>query len=68
LNEAIEDETSLGRGFRIGHSYFCPDADGNPVDPVSVVKYELAPLIEEYWFDDEKRAHAEIDKLKVAAE
>ena len=68
LNDVIEGETSLGRGFRIGHSYFCPDADGNPIDPASVVKYELAPLVEEYWFDDEKRAHAEIDKLKAAAE
>ncbi len=68
LNEATEEETSLGRGFRIGHSYFCPDADGNPVDPASVVKYELVPLIEEYWFDDEKRAHTEIDKLKAAVE
>lgn len=68
LNDAIENETSLGRGFRIGHSYFCPDADGNPVDPASVVKYELAPLVEEYWFDDEKRAQEEIGKLKAAAE
>ena len=68
LNDTIEGEASLGRGFRIGHSYFCPDADGNPVDPVSVVKYELAPLVEEYWFDDEKRAREEIDKLKAAVE
>lgn len=68
LNDAIEGEASLGRGFRIGHSYFCPDADGNPVDPASVVKYELAPLVEEYWFDDEKRAREEIGKLKAAVE
>lgn len=68
LNEKIADDPSLGRGFRIGHSYFCPDADGNPVDPASVVKYELAPLVEEYWFDDEKRAAEEVAKLKAAVE
>ena len=68
LNDAIEAEASLGRGFRIGHSYFCPDAEGKPVDPASVVKYELAPLIEEYWFDDERRAREEISKLKAAVE
>ena len=68
LNDAIEKEASLGRGFRIGHSYFCPDASGKPVSPASVVKYELAPLLEEYWFDDEKRAREEISKLKAAAE
>lgn len=68
LNEKIAEDPSLGRGFRIGHSYFCPDADGNPVDPASVVKFELAPLIEEYWFDDEKRATEEVAKIKAALE
>lgn len=68
LNEAIEGETSLGRGFRIGHSYFCPDAEGNPVDPASIVKYELVPLVEEYWFDDEKRAREEADRLRAAVQ
>lgn len=66
LNETIAEDPALGRGFRIGHSYFCP-GKGDPVDPASVVKYELAPLVEEYWFDDEKRARDEIAKLEAAA-
>ena len=65
LNEAIAADPALGRGFRIGHSYFCP-GKGGPADPASVVKYELAPLVEEYWFDDEKRAREEIAKLQAA--
>ena len=66
LNEAIAEYPALGRGFRIGHSYFCP-GKGGAADPASVVKYELAPLVEEYWFDDEKRARDEIMKLEAAA-
>ena len=66
LNEAIAADPALGRGFRIGHSYFCP-GKGGPADPASVVKYELAPLVEEYWFDDEKRARDEVAKLQAAA-
>ena len=66
LNEAIAEDPALGRGFRIGHSYFCP-GKGGAADPASVVKYELAPLVEEYWFDDEKRARDEIAKLEAAA-
>ena len=66
LNEAIAEDPALGRGFRIGHSYFCP-GKGGAADPASVVKYELAPLVEEYWFDDEKRARDEIMKLEAAA-
>ena len=66
LNEAIAEDPALGRGFRIGHSYFCP-GKGGAADPASVVKYELAPLVEEYWFDDERRARDEIMKLEAAA-
>lgn len=66
LNEVIAEDPALGRGFRIGHSYFCP-GKGGAVNPASVVKYELAPLVEEYWFDDEKRARDEIMKLEAAA-
>lgn len=32
------------------------------------MKFELAPLIEEYWFDDEKRATEEVAKIKAALE
>lgn len=52
LNIAIENDESLGRGFRIGHSYFCTD---KPIDDMwlnAVITYEIIPLLNEYWFDE----------------
>ena len=57
LNQEIEkDEANLGKGYRIGHSFF------TPTSPVlnfqkwfqSIVHYEIMPLLEEYWIDDPK--------------
>jgi hypothetical protein len=56
LNKEIADDTAnLGRGYRIGHSYFCHDIpDG--VEPTAwlkgVIETELVPLLDEYWVDD----------------
>ena len=62
LNSAISSDPALGSGFRIGHSYFCnPDATA-----ASVLRYEIEPLIREYWFDDSDRAEEEIKKLQEA--
>lgn len=63
LNRAIEDDPSLGRGFEIGHSYFCR-RNGTVPDPGRIVEYELAPLLREYWFDDPQKAEREIDRLR----
>lgn len=55
INEAIEDDKTLGAGFKIGHSYFCPnlkDRKGNKNDIQDIITYEIIPLLEEYWFDD----------------
>ena len=64
LNEHIASDPSLDEGFRIGHSYFCRSDEGC-VD--AIIKYELAPLIREYWFDDRKKAADEIKALEAAA-
>ncbi len=58
LNEAIRKDSSLGKGFEIGHSYFSPE-NRSVIDNDWVrnaVEYEIIPLIEEYWFDDEQKA------------
>lgn len=55
INKAIEEDKSLGSGFKIGHSYFCPnikDRKGNKKDIVDIITYEIVPLLEEYWYDD----------------
>lgn len=51
LNEEIERDESLGRGFRIGHSYLYTENSVTDEWLNSVVLYELIPLLEEYWFD-----------------
>lgn len=53
LNKAIENDISLGRGFRIGHSYFCMGKETiTEEDYNNIIKYEIVPLLSEYWFDD----------------
>ena len=59
LNKEIEDDQpDLGRGFAIGHSFFCT-APKSPVDEVEwyrqVIRTEILPLLEEYWFDNLNR-------------
>jgi 5-methylcytosine-specific restriction protein B len=56
LNKEIEKDPSLGKGFRIGHSYFCSE-NINDIEDVNkwlsdIVDFEILPLLKEYWFDD----------------
>lgn len=56
LNKAIANDKSLGNGFCIGHSYFCGHtADENDSWVKEVVKYDLIPMLSEYWFDDDEK-------------
>lgn len=55
INEIIESDVSLGKGFRIGHSYFCTKNEVDDKWLNSVVTYEILPLLEEYWFDDNSK-------------
>ena len=76
INKNIEEDDSLGKGFRIGHSYFCFTDDDmdkfetgeeNLDDRLdAIVKYELIPLIEEYWFDDKNKVEEISKKLRDA--
>jgi 5-methylcytosine-specific restriction protein B len=65
LNDVIAADPALGRGFRIGHSYFCEsEGDDNPAR--SIIRFEIAPLLEEYWFDDPVKAEIEVRRLEEA--
>ena len=57
LNDTIRKDSTLGKGFEIGHSYFAPENKSDIDDEWvrGVVEYEIIPLIEEYWFDDDKK-------------
>ena len=55
LNDAISSDESLGRGYRIGHSFFSGfETDDPSLESrlVGIVDYELVPLLREYWFDE----------------
>ncbi|MFB1049390.1 AAA family ATPase [Paraliobacillus sp. JSM ZJ581] len=56
-NEIINDNVNLGKGFEIGHSYFCPDGEIKDEQEWfdRVVRLEVEPLLREYWFDQEEK-------------
>jgi hypothetical protein len=67
LNKSItEDGKSLGPGYEIGHSFFCPQETEETLGEEwyrSVVQSEIDPLLKEYWFDTPNKASDAIAKL-----
>jgi len=57
INSLIMDDPSLKEGFLVGHSYFINGE--KPADPEQwmndIFNYEIIPLLEEYWFDNQNR-------------
>ena len=72
LNRQIREHPQLGEGFQIGHSYFCRPPKGLADDDAwngwytDVVRYEIEPLLREYWFDDVERARNALAALRAA--
>ena len=72
LNRQIREHPQLGEGFQIGHSYFCrppkglADAAAGNGWYTDVVRYEIGPLLREYWFDDAERARNALTALSAA--
>lgn len=52
LNKEIAMDKSLGKGFCIGHSYFCGQIECSDTWLESIVEYDVLPMLSEYWFDD----------------
>lgn len=52
LNKEIALDKSLGKGFCIGHSYFCGRDVCTEEWLHSIVDYDILPMLSEYWFDD----------------
>jgi len=68
LNKIISDESSsgLGKGYCVGHSYFCvPPVEGQTDEDWynSIIEYEISPLLYEYWWDDKDKAEDCINEL-----
>ena len=61
LNKKIADEenSGLGKGFCIGHSYFCnPPVEGQTDQEWydTIIEFEVSPLLDEHWWDDKNKA------------
>jgi len=62
VNRQIRQDPQLGKGYEIGHSFFCQ------VNPhissekwyQQMIKWHIAPLLREYWYDDPDKAETEI--------
>lgn len=68
LNEAIEADPALGRGFAIGHSFVMAEDSAleNNLWLESIVEDELIPLLDEYWFDQPEHASTWANTLRDA--
>lgn len=67
LNAKISKDESLGRQYRIGHSYVTPGKDEVIDDHKgwfkSKIEKKIGPLLDEYWFDDQKKAKESTEAL-----
>lgn len=66
LNKLISADNTLGRGFQIGHSYFCLYGVETIDDIVldGLIEYEVKPLLEEYWFDNSSKVTEAVNNLR----
>lgn len=65
LNEYIKQDEALGEGFLIGHSYFCNLDKFEDLHQklFQIIKYDIKPMLKEYWFDDKETSNNWINKL-----
>ena len=59
VNEQIlADKSNLGPGYEIGHSFFCPSDKATEGWYADVVRGEIEPLLDEYWWEDPEKVRA----------
>lgn len=76
LNDEIRNDPTLGKGFEVGHSFLAgaplktSDSEYVAIDLeafdtwfANLTDYELLPLLEEYWYDDEAKLAHWTDRL-----
>lgn len=66
INEAITQDESLGRGFRIGHSYFSDLETGDDEELGEIIECEIIPLLEEYWGENYEKFSTYVKALRGA--
>ncbi|QMS85116.1 AAA family ATPase [Candidatus Xianfuyuplasma coldseepsis] len=55
LNQEITKDKSLGRGFNVGHSFFCGQKICTEEWMRQVIEFDIIPMLNEYWFDDDTK-------------
>jgi len=70
INREVTGDDDLGVQFQIGHSFFTPapgefvgDTEGADAWFARTKKYQVEPLMQEYWFDDRTQYDSVISKL-----
>lgn len=69
LNKEIEsDKKYLGEGFLVGHAYFKTKPENKTFEEwfSGVVKFEIEPLLKEYWYDSQENLERVLNNLKSA--
>ncbi|WP_375561654.1 AAA family ATPase [Bernardetia sp. OM2101] len=69
VNQEIASDINLGEGFQIGHSYFCDYEKEKQEENIwfnQVLDFEIQPLLEEIWFDNNEKVN-EMMKILVTA-
>ena len=66
LNDEIQEDSSLGEGFAIGHSYFSNIKLSDDIDSklFYIIEYEIIPLLKEYWFDEPEKVETWSNQLR----
>lgn len=67
LNKTIADDArNLGPGYVIGHSYFCQRDPQDAYDETwyaRIVRYEVEPLLHEYWAESPEKVKKTVEAL-----
>ncbi len=68
VNRIISSDPNLGKGFLIGHSYFCQlgamaSWSTHEAWYKDIIEWEIAPQLREYWFDDQEKSTEVIQSL-----
>ena len=66
INDDIEADESLGKGFKIGHSYFCNLENGEDAELLEIIDCEIVPLLEEYWIESNAKVKGYFQNLHEA--
>ncbi|MFT5872279.1 MAG: hypothetical protein ACI8WT_001209 [Clostridium sp.] len=66
INDEIEVDESLGKGFKIGHSYFCNLGNADNDELLEIIDCEIIPLLEEYWIENNDKIKNYSQNLREA--